>query len=130
MTLHIGVYASEVGLVDHRELDLLCFVVGVLDGDVEVEGALEDGGVGYRGDGVEGEEFKGFLEPPDYAVGEEEEEACSHGAAKSAKLSISLVLFYVTITSSTLSVLIVIEVKGVENLLDVRSIRFEECREV
>lgn len=43
-------------------------------GNVEVEGALEDGGVREGVDGVEGEEEEGFLEGVEDACGEEEEE--------------------------------------------------------
>jgi len=46
-----------------------------LGGEVEVKGSLEDGYVGDGGYGVEGEEVEGLLKCPDYARGEEEEEA-------------------------------------------------------
>lgn len=76
MALYVGVYSCEVGLVDHGEFKFLPLRRGEgLGGKVEVEGALEDGGVGDGGDGVEGEEVKGLFEGPDYACGEEEEEA-------------------------------------------------------
>lgn len=55
-------------------------VRGSSGSDVEVESTLEDGGVGDGVDVVEGEEVEGFLEAPEYAGGEEEEEACSLGA--------------------------------------------------
>ena len=53
----------------------MAVVRGSTGGEVEVEGTLEDGGVGDGVDVVEGEEVEGFLEAPEYACGEEEEEA-------------------------------------------------------
>ena len=55
-----------------------CVVVGIysrgIDIDVEVECALQDGGVGYRSDGMKGVEEEGLFEGEDYAGREEEEE--------------------------------------------------------
>lgn len=52
-------------------------IVGVsADSKVEVEGALEDGGVGDRVNVVEGEEVEGLFETPEYPGWEKEEEAC------------------------------------------------------
>ena len=75
MALDVGVDAREIRLVEHGELELDGLGVGGrARRDVEVEGALEDGGVGYGVDGGEGEEDEGFLETPDYPLGEEEQE--------------------------------------------------------
>lgn len=79
MPSDIAVYACEISLVDHRELDFFAFVGGGENSYVEVEGALEDGCVRDGVDGVEGEEFEGLFETVDYAGGEEEEEACLGG---------------------------------------------------
>ena len=43
--------------------------------DVQVEGALEDRGVGGRGDGRARNEEEGFFEPIEYSYGEEVEKA-------------------------------------------------------
>lgn len=77
MTFHISVYTCKVGLVYHREFELLGVVRGGPGSEVEIEGALEDGGVGNGVDVVEGEELEGFLEATEYACWEEEEETCS-----------------------------------------------------
>lgn len=90
MPLDISINAREIGLIDHGELVLfrLFFCGGGLRGgiwkdcDVEVEGALKDGGVRYGVDGVEGEEQEGFFEAVEEAKGEEEEEAWSKGMGK------------------------------------------------
>lgn len=84
MASNIGIDAGKIGLVDHREFEFLCgsgrvrFVTIVdrgLDGKVEVEGTLKDGGVGDGGDGGEGEEDERFFEHPSYSCWEEEEES-------------------------------------------------------
>lgn len=54
MAFDVGVYAVEIGLVDHGEFEVLRFIGRGAGGEVEVEGSLEDGGVGDGVDGVEG----------------------------------------------------------------------------
>jgi hypothetical protein len=79
MPLDILVYPRKVLLVQHAELDFFHFGARTLgSGYDEVEGALEDGGVGDALDGGEGVEGQRFLEAEDDAVREEEEVALSH----------------------------------------------------
>ena len=68
MLLDVVVYAGEVLLVEHAELDLLR-----LRGDDEVEGVAEHGGVGYAVDGGEVEEGEGLFEAVEDADGGEEQ---------------------------------------------------------
>lgn len=76
MFLDVLINACEVGLVEHAELRVLGFRSEAFGGgDDEVEGALEDAGVGDSFDGREGKEGEGFLEAEDYAAGEEKEVA-------------------------------------------------------
>lgn len=86
MPLDVSVDTREIRLVEHGELEVERAVFGLgswrrgrgggrAGGEVEVEGALEDGGVGDGVDGVEGEEEERFLEGVEDAGREEEEEA-------------------------------------------------------
>lgn len=86
VTPDVGVDARELGLVDHGEFEFLGFGggflgfgggwgLGLLDADGEVEGSLQDGGVGDCGYGGEGEEDEGFFKGPGDSGAEEEEES-------------------------------------------------------
>lgn len=86
----IAIDAREIGLVEHAEFDFfglfLFFLLagggrGGVDGDVEVEGTLEDGGVGDGVDVCKREELEGFFETEEDSEGEKEEEACNFRSA-------------------------------------------------
>lgn len=91
MSLDVGVDASEVGLVEHGELELLFAVIrarcrGRRDGDVEVERPLKDRSIGHRLDEVEFDEQERLLEGVEYSRREEEQKAWSKSHKSARKL--------------------------------------------
>lgn len=77
MLLHIVIYAGEVLLVEHAELDLLggC-------GDDEIECVAQNSGVRYAVYGGEVEKGKRLLEAVEDADGGEEQVAWFSGSAR------------------------------------------------